>query len=322
MASKQPFRAFIVSFGGEQFFLDSDIERARSWKGRTVVQVDGEGMTDARLVSLFEEVPYDESQRVVIVDYADKIKGDKRLKAYVENRNLADESTVVVAIVRSEKLPEVWAMAARKGKLYEYKKLKTYESNNEVVKWIEAEARNLQIVLSKGTSTTLYQLVGPDLHKLSNELRKLALLVGPHGQVGVEQLDLAVSPSPTAEPFQVAEAAMAKDARKAMNTLSIVYKTMGEDAHVPITFAMIKQIEKVVAARDLLDRKMSEEDIAGAIGMNAWLCKTMFLPMVQKHRMSDLIQHMSRLRKLDADVKGSARSKRTLVELAVLSVAR
>jgi DNA polymerase III delta subunit len=43
--------------------------------------------------------------------------------------------------------------------------------------------------------------------------------------------------------------------------------------------------------------------------------------MVKRHNQSALIGSMKKLRKLDEDVKGSSRSKRTLVELAILSIA-
>jgi DNA polymerase III delta subunit len=319
---KRAVQVFVVSFGAEDYFLDQDLARARAWSDRSVVQLNGEGLTDAQLVSVCEEIPYDDSKRVVILDSAEKTKGDKRLRAYIEAKDLRDESTVLVAIVRSEKLPEVWNLAAKKGKLLEHKKLKTWDNNNEVIKWVETEARNLKLVLDKGVPQLLFQFVGPNLWKLSNELRKLTLLVGENGHVGRDQLKLTIAPSPSAEPFQVAEAAVAKDVRKAMDTLSTVYRNMGDEAHVPITFSLIKQIEKFVVARDLLDKGTSEEDIASVLGMHPWRCKTVFMPAVQKHKMKDLVAHMTRLRKLDADVKGAARSKRTLVELSVLAIAQ
>ena len=321
-AAKRALPAFVVSFGAEDYYLDRDVALARACADRTVVQLDGDGLTDAQLVSICEEVPWDEAKRIVVLDSAEKVKGDKKLRAYIDTRDAKDDTTVLVAVIRNEKLPEVWNAAGKKGKLQEHKKLKTYESNNEVVKWIEGEARNCKLVLGKGMSLLLFQLVGSDLRKLANELRKLTILVGENGTVGVDQIKLTVAPSPTAEPFQVAEAAITKDSRKAMDTLSTVYKVMGDEAHVPITFSLIKQIEKLVVARDLLDKGTSEEVIAEAMGMNVWRFKNVFLQAVQRHKMRDLVGHMTRLRKLDANVKGAARSKRTLVELAVLAIAQ
>jgi len=95
---------------------------------------------------------------------------------------------------------------------------------------------------------------------------------------------------------------------------------MGEEAHVPLSFSLIKQVEKLILARSMLDRKATEEEIAAAVGMHLWRCKTHYIPQVRKHTLGGLISCLGGLRKLDADVKGPARSKRTRVELAVLSL--
>ena len=226
-----------------------------------------------------------------------------------------------MAILRSEKCSEVWATAAKKGKLFEYKKLKTWDTNNEVVKWLEAEARRMGLMLDPGVSEAMYSLLGRDLYRISGELRKLLLLVGKEQKATTQHLKLVVAPAMTATPFQVADAAGNKDARQAMNFLSTVYRTMGDEANVPLASALMWQIEKLVVVRSLLDRGMSEDDVAVAIGMHPYRFKQGLLPQVRKHRLGDLVGMMGRLCRLDVDVKGSARSKRTLVELTVLSVA-
>lgn len=316
--AKASIQPFIVSFGAEDYFLDRDLVRARGWKNRTVFQVDGGDMTDAELVSLCETVGLDFAERIVIVDDAQKVKGEKELKAYIDARDPTDGSTVLVAIIRGEKLPDVWARAAKKGKLFEHKKLKTFESNNEVVKWIGSEALRLELGLDKGVAEFLFQMVGGDLYKIANELQKLQLLVGKGHKVTLAHLKLVLAPSPTAEPWQVAEAVVEKDRKKALNLLSVVYRTMGEEAHVPLAFSLIKQVEKLLVARSLLDQRASEDEIAVAVGMHPWRCKTHFIPQVKKHTLGGLISCLGDLRRLDADVKGPARSKRTRVELAVL----
>jgi DNA polymerase-3 subunit delta len=320
MATKDKAQAFIVSFGAEGYFLDQDLERALSWKDRHIVRLSGEDVDERELVGICETGSADGRKRVVVLDDAEKVKAGKALNIYVRDREAEDDSTVLVAIVRSEKCPAVWSEAAKKGRLIEHKKLKTFESNNEVVKWVEGEARRLGLVLDEGISLLLYQLVGVNIYRLANEIRKLSVLLGKGGKVGTEQVKLVISPSPTAEPYQVAEATLAKESRRAMNLLSTLYRTSGDEAHVPVTVSLIRQIEKVVLARSLIDRGASEEDIATALEMHPWRCKTQFLPMVQKHRMADLVGHMRHLRALDENVKGSARSKRTLVELAVLRI--
>lgn len=322
MAPKATLQPFIVSFGPETYFLDRDLVRARSWKDRSIVQVDGDEVNDVELVSICETRGFDGQDRVVILDDAQKVKGDKALKAYIADKSPSDGSTVLVVIVRSEKLPDIWAQAAKKGKLLEHKKLKTYENNNEVVKWITSEAMRLELGLDKMVAEVLFQYVGSDLYKIQSELQKLQLLIGKGNKATLDHLRKVIAPSPSAEPWQVAEAAVERDTKKALNLLSLVYRTMGDEAHVPIAFSLLKQVEKLMIACDLLRRKASEDEIAVAIGMNPWRCKNYFLPNARRHTLGGLTSILSGLRELDVDVKSSARSRRTRVELAVLSVAQ
>lgn len=317
--TSNPNPPFIVSFGGEAYFLDQDLVRARSWKDRTITQLDGDVVTEAEVVSVLESRSFDQTDRVVILDDAQKVKADKALKAYVEAKDPKDESVVFVVIVRAEKLPEIWGQAAKKGRLIEHKVLKTWDNNNEVVRWISMEATKLDLSLDKEIPGMLFQLVGADLYSLAGELRKLQLLLG-RGKVTVADLRKVLAASPSAEPYQVAEAGVERNLKKAMNLLSLVYKTMGEEAHVPISYSLLKQVEKLLLARHVLERGGSEDDVATAIGMHPWRCKTYFLPNVKKHTMTSLTSQLGSLRKLDQDVKGPARSKRTRVELAVLSL--
>ncbi len=312
--------SLVVSFGAESYFLDRDLERARSWEGRQVVLLDGDGLTDIELVSACEAPSFDNRDRVVVVDDAQKMKGDKALRAYVEDKSPTDDSTVLVAAVRAEKLPEIWKFVASKGKLYEHKKLKTYEDNNDVVRWLETEVKKSDRRFDTGAAAKLYWCIGNDLHRLSNEMRKLCLIVPRGEKITMEQVAIVATVSPTATTFQVADAMIQRNSKAAMDALTLLYRTQGEECNIPLVAALMKTVERTMIARKLIDQGADDDVIASALGMHPFLCKK-FLLHVRKHPIGLLVRHMSRLCKLDAEVKGAARSKRTLVELTVLSIA-
>lgn len=320
-STRSPVMPFLVSFGGENLLLDRDIERARAWSGREVTILDAIGLTDVELVSLLETSSADGSPRTIVLDEAQKLKGDKVLRSYIDNKTVADLSTVLVAVVRSEKLPEVWASAVSKGKGYEHKKLKTWDAGKEFVKWVGREALRVGLCLDNGIDQFIYNYVGPDLYRLASELQKLSLIVPRNAKVTKEHLALVTSPSPQSDPFQVAEAAISKDPKAAMNALSILVKNTGDDSLVPIVYALMKQVEKTLLIRRMIDKGLPESEMASSVGMKEWPFTNFALPVAKKHSSTTLAAHMGRLCKLDADVKGSARSKRTLVELAVLAIA-
>ena len=313
-------KPFAVFYGGEDFILDRERMRARTWVGRQVVQLTGDDLTDVELVDILGAATYDESLRVVILDEANKLKGDKALKQFIQDKSETDLSTILVAIVRSEKLPDLWAFAAKKGTSREFPRLKDRDYNNEVLRWITAEAKSVGIRLAKGVEDMLFEILGHDLGRLAGELRKLQLLVGRGNEATPAHVALVISPSPHAAAWQVAEAAGNKDFRLAVKLLSSLYKSEGDDASVPVAFSLMKQIENLMVVRYMVDAKMSEEDIATALGVNPKRVKYGLIPLVRKHSMPDLVKNMARLSQLDSIVKSAAQSKRTHVELAVHQV--
>jgi len=247
------------------------------------------------------------------------MKGNKELREFIEGYNVAEKALILVAIVRSEKLSDIWVLVASKGKGIERKKFKPW-ATEEYINFIKTEASHLRVVIDKEVASVLFQYAGTDLYRLENELRKLSIFVGQAGVIRKEHIALVTTPTPKAEPFQIAEQVLLKNKGKALNLFSILYKNSGDDALIPVTRALMNQVEKTIIIRSLQDKGLVETDIATLIGMKEWPYKNIAAPMARKHDFKSLVKHMGKLCKLDADVKGSVRSKRTLVELTMLSI--
>ena len=311
---------FIVAFGGESFLLDRELLTARRQKGRTITVLNGNKLSGLDVIAACEEISFDESNRVVIVDDAQKMKkGEKDLLAWAEGRDPGDISTFLVGIVRSEKCPSVWSKIGALGILREYKTLAPWETD-QAVERIKKEAKTLRVRLASGVPEMLIQGAGLDLARHVGELRKLAM-IARDGTVTKSDVQKVVVASKGAEPYQVAEAAILKDPRKALRLLSLVYRHMGEQAHVPVASALARQVERLAVVRYMVDQGADQDSIASRLGMHPYrLQQTLMMP-AKKHTLEGLLGQMRTLCRLDATVKGPARSKRTHVELAVLSIA-
>lgn len=320
MAAKKHSGPFVVAFGGEDFLLDRMIELGRSWADRRVVVLDGEGMPDHEVVAACEQRSFDGRDSVVVVDNAHKIKGDKALKAFIEEKNREDNSVVVVAILRADKLPEMWKAAAEKGRTQHYPKCKPWETEKVKQRMLD-EAKRLEIQLEGDVPDIFLRFIGDDLRRIVNEFRKLKLIT-PTGTPVTKKAVLAViAPDVPVEPYEVAEAATNKDAKRAMTLISLLYKNMGDGAAVPITASLCRQIEKLIVARQMLDKGDEIPVIATRLGIHAFPLQKEILPRARKFTVEQLLSQMNNLCRLDAQVKGPARSKRTLIELTVLSIA-
>lgn len=314
---------FIVVYGDEDFLLDRYVSARRvAWKNRQVVTADGSKTSEGELVNLCETRSFfdDDMGRAVILDNAQDLKSEKVLEEYVQGREAADLSSILLVIIRGTKIPAMWNSAAKKGATLSFLRLRPWETQKAVDR-ISEEATRLGLKLDTGVAELIHRNLGDNLRDTSNELVKLSYVLGEDKLVKRDLVVRLMAANIEVEPRHVAEAAMAKNKQQAINRLSKMFKAQGESACVPVVSSCLYQVEKALVARQMLDQGDAVATIAQRFGMNEYACKMNIIPVAQKHTVKSLLGHMNHLCKLDAQVKGAARSKRTLVELAVLSIA-
>ena len=312
---------YVISHGTDDYYLDQDRDRAkRGFANRDCVVLDGNDVADHEVVSVCETRSFDGNDRVVVLDNAEKVKDKGALSAYIKGKDPADLSVILVVIIRKMVIPEVWRSASTKSNTATHKKLKPYETD-KLIRAIEHEAGQIKLKLGKSVPSALLRYLGDDLRVVVKELHKLTWLVGSDGVVTMDHLRLVLAIQQPAEPWQVGDAVIDKNVRRAMELVSLLYRYMGDGVSVPITHSLMKQVERAIIARRMIDQGDAPKVIAGRLGMSPNACEYHFLPKVKRHSFEHLRQQMKTLCRLDAAVKGSARSKRTQVELAILSVA-
>lgn len=315
-------RPFVIAYGGEDFLIDRIADTARrtaEFEDYQFVRLDGDRIDGAKLVSICENRPVDGRDRIVLLDNAQKVKG-KLLEQYIADKAITDTSVMIFVLVRADKVPAPWDAAIAKSQAMHFPKFHPWQVDQKIGR-ILAESTRVEVKLSKDMAGLLLRLVGDDLGLIVNELRKMFYIVGKGGTIKREHIALVVPKLPPAEPYQVAEAAADKNLKRAMDLTSLVYKYMGDGASVPICFSLMKQTERLIVSAQMLEKGDSPEVIATRFDMHPFAFKKNLLPMVRKHKIADLRKQMQNLCRLDSQVKSAARSKRTRVELAVLSLA-
>lgn len=319
MAAKGPF---LVLYGEEDFLLDRTIAtKTKTWsKTRRVIRKDGGDLNDEELVELCQTQGFfDEPEnKAIILDNAQDLKLEGDLAKYISAKDPKDLTCLIMAVVRSDKVPAVWKPAVKKGDQGYYPKFKPWEADKVISRTID-EASSLGLKLDTNLAGILHRFLGDNLRATVNELVKLTYLA-QDGVVTQKQLVSVLAPDVRVEPYQIAEPVFEKNFKRALDMVSTVYKNMGEGACIPITAALIKQAERLAVVRQLLDQGEPAQGISLRLGVHEYICKKSVIPMAQKHTLKDLLRHMRDLCKLDVQVKGAARSKRTLVELSILSI--
>jgi DNA polymerase III delta subunit len=325
---------FMVYSGTEEYDLDRQISRFREGykQSRQVILLDGKHTDSSEVVAACEEYSFlDERDRLVILDHAEAVKNTAPIKAYIEAKDPSDLSAVLVAVLRPTVKDErittanvtgVWAKAA---KFYAttFDMARHWDTKAKLVR-LNEEAGILGMRLDKGVAEALLTVVGDDLYSLTNELKKLSLLVGEHGTVTLQHVKKVVTQKPPASAFEVADATCEKNVKRAMNLVAHLYRYDGEDkATLTISSALIRNVEHLLVTRAMLDAHKPHEEIVSRLGGNLpfFVWQKKFLAWSNRHTVASLRTNLATLCRLDANIKGPSRSKRTQVELAVLSIA-
>jgi DNA polymerase III delta subunit len=318
LGSKAP-RVVNIFYGEERYLLDRELARALRWPDRFITALDGEHCSEDGIVSVLGDRPlFDDKGVVVVVDNAESVKLAGTLAAYVDEV-AADGSTVLVLICRTARLAKSWVQLGQKGRVVEHPRFKPWE-REKIKERMGKEAVLLGLTLADGGFDVLFKVHGEQTDCMVNEIRKAAMLLAKGEQITSELVLSLCARRVAVAPWDVSEAAFAKDEKRALMAISTLYQDKGDESLVPVVMSMIKQLEQMVVMRSLLDRQQSPEAIASALGLHPYRVQRE-LVAVQKHTTAQLINQMKNLCELEVQVKGAAPSKRTLVELAVLSLA-
>ena len=315
----------VVSFGEESFFLDQDIKLFAKATGYAITRLDGSEVSGSKIVTMCvsSQINFDDldnsPNNLVIVDNAQKVKLDKSLKSYLENMNAKDLSAILVGIFRTSSVTGAWAKLGNKAVFREYKKLKTWDTDNEVVKWVQSESARISLKVDRNIALTMFRVAGDDLYRLSSEIHKLKLLVG-NGEVTLKHLDLVMAPSDNTASWDIADSVFLKNWKRALNQVAKVFKYAPEDPSLMILGALIKGVERLFVARSMLDKGVSHDEIAGRLGMHPFRFSKTVLPQAEKQTVRGLVSNMQMLSRLDVELKRTSH-RRTLVELAVYELA-
>jgi DNA polymerase III delta subunit len=309
-----------IFYGSEDYLVDRAKEKATAWPDREITTLDGNDVSEDDVISAMDQMTLGDGGISVVLDNAEKVKLTAAFTEYLSSRPAGDTSSVLTALIRSDKIPKAWVEAAVRGRLVQYEKCKPWDEKGISSK-VDAEAKLLGIKLGDGAFATLYKVYAEDVAGMANELRKLVFIVGKGGVVTKDHILSVCSRQIPVMPWDISEAACQKAKRKALTLTGLLFKYEGEGASVPIVASMQKSVERLLIACSLEAKGYAGKDVASALGLNPYIYEKNYAPMVKRHTVEGLRTQMKKLCELETRIKGPAPSKRTLVELAVLSLA-
>jgi len=319
MASKIP--PFFIFYGDEEVLLNRAVfAHKASFGDRDVITLNGSEKENSVVTLCETRAMFGDVERHVVIQDANDIKLEGALKKYLEELNPEHSSSILTAVIHEPKLPTAWAALAKShGSVSSFLKLKRWDKVGFRKRVID-EAHRLFLNLDEGALEFLDRHFGDNLAGIYNELGKLKYFVSD-GFVTKAHVVSVISPDRHVKPWEVADAALARKLNEALHCLTIMYAN-DEGSSIPVANSLLSKVEQLLIARQMLDQGDGPSILAVRFNMTEWACRNNLLPLMSLYTTAKLKKHYNRLCKLDYEIRSSARSKRTLVELAVIAIAK
>ena len=207
--------------GEEAYYIDAAVKALENdvltedEKAFNQTVVYGKDTNYNEILSLAKQYPMMGDKQLIIVKEAQDLKFNdeetKILEKYVEN---PVESTILVFAHKHKKVDsrkKVFKTLDKAKMLFHSEPVKDYN----LAKWIDDEARNLQIKLAPGISQLLADYLGNDLSRIANELNKMKLVLKDGEVLDGKLVETHIGISKEFNVFELQKALGKKDANTA-----------------------------------------------------------------------------------------------------------
>lgn len=208
---------------------------------------------------------------------------------------------------------------SRASQSLQFPKLKTYDNNNEVVKWILKEGERLNIDLSR-IASALFVNCGSSLRKIASEVEKISVTVSKGSVVSPEEARGLMCFSAELNPQQIVDAICDGHATKALVFYDKLQEANDETGWIIAYLQrfMIQQLKLEI----LISRKASDEEASAALGVHPFIFKKMLMTRQSLWSKNYILGSLDRLCDLDTDHKAGRVSARFGLELEIARLAK
>ena len=293
--------------GEEAYYIDAAVKALENdvltedEKAFNQTVVYGKDTNYNEILSLAKQYPMMGDKQLIIVKEAQDLKFNdeetKILEKYVEN---PVESTILVFAHKHKKVDsrkKVFKTLDKAKMLFHSEPVKDYN----LAKWIDDEARNLQIKLAPGISQLLADYLGNDLSRIANELNKMKLVLKDGEVLDGKLVETHIGISKEFNVFELQKALGKKDANTAFKIAYYMGKNPKTNPIVMTIGNLYNFFSNVVLYHTVSHQ--SPPTIASELGINPYFVKD-YAEAARLYPLKFATRIISVLREIDLKSKG------------------
>ena len=256
-----------------------DDAKIDAWRGRVharaeqehgpggLEQCDGKADGAAAVAAALATMTFAAGTRYLLAEPVEGWKADD-VAALEPSLATMPPDTVLVLIARGKAPPKLAkAVEAGGGEVRDYGAPKP----RELPRWVIDRAREEGLAMDIETAKHLMQIVGSRQQQLQREIEKLRIALHPATRVAPADVDAVTAGDATAQAYELADSIVAADLPATM-ALAEQLRAANEPPG-RLTYRIVNRVRDVYRAAVLLEAGVSEQKIAGTLGMPPWLAK-------------------------------------------------
>lgn len=268
-------------------------------------------------LAMARQFPMISARRVVVVTGFEAISDDKQIEALKDYLRAPAETTALVFV--SDALDNRRNIATILRKACEVVSFDPLDEREAAPQWIRDYVARANLFIEPQAAAYLVGMVGVDLTRLSTELDKLINYAGEKGRIGKQEIDELVLNSREHSNFELTDAILDGDRRRALNLLDRIYANASERPEtlsLLILGAIASNYRKMLAAKELMSRNAPNAEVAKAVGMPPFIV-TRFNERVRKIGAERILRGIARIAETDVALKTSLATPRLQIEVLI-----
>jgi DNA polymerase-3 subunit delta len=187
-------------------------------------------------------------------------------------------------------------------------------ADGELAAWAKSRMRDLKVETDERTLRQIIALVGTSVRLLANELEKLATAALPSSYITMELVESLVGRSRELSNFELTDHLVARDRRRALETLRRLLDGGAEP--VMLIGLLASNYHRLALAKELMTRGAPKDEVFRLVQM-PYSKREEFLATARRSDSNELAQRIRRIAEADLAVKTSLGTPRLQLEMLV-----
>ncbi|MGE0885818.1 MAG: DNA polymerase III subunit delta [Blastocatellales bacterium] len=263
------------------------------------------------------QFPMISPRRMIVVTDFESISDDDQLellKNYVRN---PVETSVLVFVSNGLDNRRNISTILRKG--CEVVSFDALDERTAAPNWIRDYVTRSGGAIDTASAAYLIGMIGVDLMRLSMELDKLLAYVGEKGRITQDEIDLLVRHSREHSNFDLTDAIVDGDRKKALNLLDRIFDNASENPQslsLMILGAIASNYRRMLGAKELMKQNAPNSEVAKVVGMSPYMVGR-FNERVRRVETEQILRGIQQIAEADVALKTSKATPRLLLEVLI-----